>query len=159
MPPSPADKPHIPSRKARASSARLAAVQLLYSAEISGGLDEDAITAFLAQHRGLKSEGLDLVPVDEGLYRRIVRGTRDSRVEVDAIIDGSLAEGRDPSRLELLLRSILRAGVYELMAHGETPAPIIIAEYLHVAEAFYEGREPALVNGILDRAARELREG
>ena len=33
----------------------------------------------------------------------------------------------------------------------------MIKEYVDVADAFFDGREPALVNGFLDHLGRELR--
>ena len=53
--------------------------------------------------------------------------------------------------------TLLRAAVYELTEEGETPARVIITQYLDVAHAFYGGREPGFVNGVLDRLARDLR--
>jgi transcription antitermination protein NusB len=57
----------------------------------------------------------------------------------------------------LLLRVILIAGAWELTRNLETPAPILIAEYVGVANGFYGGPEPGLMNGVLDRLARNAR--
>ena len=61
-------------------------------------------------------------------------------------------------RLEAILRAILRAGAYELLARIDVPARVVISEYLEVAHAFFSGKEPSLVNGVLDRLGRLLRE-
>jgi N utilization substance protein B len=37
------------------------------------------------------------------------------------------------------------------------PVKVIINEYLNVAHAFFEGEEPGVVNGVLDRVARKVR--
>ena len=37
------------------------------------------------------------------------------------------------------------------------PAKVIIDEYLDVAHAFFEGDDPAFVNGLLDRVAHRKR--
>ncbi len=34
---------------------------------------------------------------------------------------------------------------------------VVINEYLDVANAFYDGDEPRLINGVLDKIARDLR--
>ena len=34
---------------------------------------------------------------------------------------------------------------------------MVISEYLDIGHAFYEGKEPGMVNGVLDRLARTLR--
>jgi N utilization substance protein B len=57
----------------------------------------------------------------------------------------------------LLLGAILLAGTWELLRHLELPSQIILAEYVGIATAFYGGVEPGLINGVLDRVARDLR--
>jgi N utilization substance protein B len=39
----------------------------------------------------------------------------------------------------------------------ETHPRIVISEYVDVAHAFFAGREPAMVNGVLDKLARAIR--
>jgi N utilization substance protein B len=56
-----------------------------------------------------------------------------------------------------VLRAILRVGAYELLAREDVPVPVVISEYLDIGHAFYEGKEPGMVNGVLDRLARTLR--
>ena len=60
-------------------------------------------------------------------------------------------------RFEVLLRTILRAGTYELLERVEIPPRVIINEYLEVTHAFYAENEASLVNGILDKLAQKLR--
>ena len=55
------------------------------------------------------------------------------------------------------MRAILRAAAYELIGCPDVPAKVIINEYLNVAHAFFEGEEPGVVNGVLDRVARKVR--
>ena len=62
-------------------------------------------------------------------------------------------------RLEALLRAVLRAGGFELLARPETPAKVVINQYVDVAHAFFGRGEPGFVNGVLDRLAHQLRAG
>ena len=55
------------------------------------------------------------------------------------------------------MRVLLRAGAYELSERPAVPARVVISEYLAVADAFFSAKEPALVNGVLDRIGRALR--
>jgi N utilization substance protein B len=59
--------------------------------------------------------------------------------------------------LEPLLQYILLSASYELMAHSDIDSPIIIADYLDVTHAFFDGGEAKLVNGILDRVKSAFR--
>jgi N utilization substance protein B len=95
--------------------------------------------------------------VDEGLFAELVEGTAARREDIDRGISSALTPDWPLERLEIILRAILRAGVYELLARPQVPAPVIISEYLDIAHAFFAGKEPGLVNGVLDRLARTLR--
>ncbi len=74
----------------------------------------------------------------------------------DDIAD-ALVDGWPLNRLEVVLRCILEAGVYELLARPDVPVRVVIAEYVDLAHAFYAGPEPGMVNGVLDTLARRLR--
>ena len=73
------------------------------------------------------------------------------------ILDGALAAGWPLKRIEAVLRAILRAGAYELMSRRDVPARVVISEYVDVAHSFYGGDEPGMVNGVLDKVARDVR--
>ena len=55
------------------------------------------------------------------------------------------------------MRSILRAGAFELSALKDIPTEIVIDEYVEIAKSFFEGVEPGFVNGALDGIARDER--
>ena len=75
---------------------------------------------------------------------------------IDPKINASLAPGWSLSRLESIMRAMLRAGAYELMFRDDVPAKAVISEYVDVAHAFYDGDQPGFVNGVLDGLARSL---
>ena len=141
----------------RRSAARLAAVQALYQIDIGGGAVDDIIAEFTAHRPGVESDEAPPLKTDPALFAEIARGAVARRDELDALITGALAEGWTMDRLELLLRAVLRAGTFELLARPETPAKVAIDEYVDVAHAFFGEGVPGLVNGVLDRLARELR--
>jgi N utilization substance protein B len=78
------------------------------------------------------------------------------RDALDDMLSAVLDEDWPVERLETLLRIVMRAGVYELSRRPEVPARVVITEYVDLAGAFFGGKEPGLVNGVLDRLAREL---
>jgi N utilization substance protein B len=148
-----------PSAKARRSAARLAAVQALYQIEQSG-TPLDKVIAEFARHRfGEPIEGEAMVEPDAPLFGEIVRGTRLRSEEVDALVSGALDTQFSLARLDVLLRCVMQAGAWELLASLHVPAPIVISEYVNVTRAFFGGKEPAMVNAVLDRIARERRPG
>ena len=141
----------------RRSAARLAAVQALYQIDVAGGAVDDIVAEFAEHRPGVESDEAPPLETDPALFAEIVRGATRRRDDLDALIGGALAEGWTMDRLELLLRAVLRAGAFELLARPETPARVAINEYVDVAHAFFGDGVPGLVNGVLDRLAHELR--
>jgi len=141
------------------SVARLAAVQALYQIDLSATRPETVIAEFLKHRLGREIDGEQYGEADPALFADIVTGTTERRAELDRAISGVLTPDWPLERLETVLRAILRAGAYELLARADVPARVAISEYLDIAHAFYAGKEPGLVNGVLDRLAHVLRPG
>jgi transcription antitermination protein NusB len=137
------------SNRSRRALARLAAVQALYQIDLTVGEPAKVIAEF-RQHRLDKN-------ADRDFFGEIVDGVSARHTEVDGLLTPLLAEGWAMARLETVLRAILRAGAFELLARGDVPARVVIDEYVNVARAFFSDKEPGVVNGILDRLARSLR--
>ena len=139
------------------STARLAAVQALYQMEISGGDVELVITEFAGHRLDEAVDGVNLVKPDRTLFAELVRGAARNRRDLDDMIAAVLVEDWTVERLETLLACILRAGAHELADRPDVPARVVISEYVDLADAFYGDKETGLINGVLDRLARELR--
>jgi len=146
-----------PSAKARRSSARLAAVQALYQIASTGIPVETVIGEFVQHRFESEIDGQRLVSPDPDLFATIVRGVSKRSAELQSMVAGGLDASWSADRLERLLSAILRAGAWELLAHHEVDARIVIAEYVALAHDFFGGKEPAMVNAVLDRLARGLR--
>ena len=139
----------------RRSAARLAAVQALYSMEITGVSAEQAIDEF-RQRQEDEPKGR-LAQPDGDLVTFLVHGATTEGPLLDEMIGHALARDWTVDRLEAVLRAILRAGAFELKARPQTPARVAITEFVDVAHAFYAGPEPKMVNAVLDKVARVLR--
>lgn len=153
----PATERPAPAPGQRRLAARLAAVQALYQIAMTGVSVERVLKEFLNERLKEEVDGLSLAEADRKLFRRLLPGAAAVAEQSDDMLAGALPEEWPLDRLETLLRALLRAAIYELVEEGETPAKVIITQYLDVAHAFYGGREPGFVNGLLDRLARELR--
>lgn len=138
-------------------SARLAAVQALYQMDIAGSEVGDVLAEFEAFRLGKEIDGLEFREADPAWFRDIVTGVVRSQREIDPRVHLALTEDWPLRRIDVTLRAILRAGTWELMARKEVPARVIISEYIDVAKAFFVEDEPRIVNGVLDRLARDLR--
>ena len=147
-------KPHAGRRR---TASRLAAVQALYQIELAGAPVENVIREFISHRLGQEGEGERIGDADPGLFADLVRGAAERQDELDRHIAVALSSDWPLARLEAVLRAILRVGAYELLAREDVPVPVVISEYLDIGHAFYEGKEPGMVNGVLDRLARTLR--
>jgi N utilization substance protein B len=146
-----------PSLGGRRRAARVSAVQALYQMDLSGGAPEDVIAEFVAYRLRGEDAGTAKEPdADIDLFTDLVGGVIARRDDIDRTIGEALDKERKIDRLEILMRSILRAGAYELMARDDIDAALTISEYVAVADAFFNEREPALVNAVLDRIARNI---
>ncbi|GGH17470.1 N utilization substance protein B [Alsobacter metallidurans] len=144
-------------KREKRSAARLAAVQTLYEMELSGKGVLDAVAEYEAHWMGREIEDMEFKPADAGFFREIVSGVVEDQRLVDQKVDAALAKGWPLKRIEAVLRAILRAGAYELIRRQDVPARVAITEYVDVANAFYDGDEAGMVNGVLDTIARDVR--
>jgi N utilization substance protein B len=148
-----APKPDASARRA----ARLAAIQALYQMELTGEDAETVAEEFVTYRFGREPELLALGEPDEAFFGDIVRGVPHRQGEIDAAITKCLASDWRLSRVDSILRAILRAGTYELIARPDVPVRVVIDEYVELSYAFFSGEEPAFVNAALDRLAHRMR--
>ena len=139
------------------SAARLAALQALYQLEMTGNAPADVVEEFIAHRFGHEAEGESPVIHDEAFFADIVHGVLKHQVEIDRSIARSLASGWTLARIDSILRALLRAATYELVARRDVPAKVVIDEYVELARDFFEGDEPGFVNAVLDRLAHRKR--
>ena len=140
-------------------SARLAAVQALYQMDLVQSDAGAVINQFIRHHFGHEVEGSYFDRADEPFFKDIVLGVVREQLDIDPLISRQLAEGWRLSRIDSILRAILRAATYELKDRKDIPFKVIINEYVDIAHAFFGGDEPGVVNGILDAVARAVRSG
>ncbi|MDH3228451.1 MAG: transcription antitermination factor NusB [Alphaproteobacteria bacterium] len=141
----------------RRSAARLAAVQAIYQMEMSGAGPESVLREQAERARDPEADFSMLGEPDPQFLGDLVRGVHDRREDLDRMIGAALSKEWPLARLEAVLRAILRAGAWELLSRPDIDAAVVITEYVRIAEAFFEGGEPKLVNGVLDKLATTLR--
>ena len=141
------------------SQARLAAVQALYQMDLAETDLAAVIEEFKAHRLGSDAENDTAAQADPEHFATLLKGVVRCQREIDPMVDRQLAEGWRLTRIDSIVRAILRAAAFELMELKDVPPRVIISEYIEVAHAFFEGDEPRLVNGVLDSLARKLRPG
>jgi N utilization substance protein B len=145
------------NRASSRSAARLATVQALYQMDMTG-IDLNEVIAEFEVHRlGKEIEGCQYADAEAAFFRDLVKGVVREQLKIDPLIDKQLAEGWRLTRVDSILRAILRAGAYEILKRNDVPARVIISEYVDIAHAFFADEEPKVVNGILDKLGHRAR--
>lgn len=129
------------------SKARRCALQALYQWQMAGQDLGDIESQFVNEQ---DLGGADLSYFSE-LLRSIPRQTTELDEQYRPFLDRAVDE-LDPIEL-----AILRIGAYELMRHPEIPFRVVINEAVELAKTFGADQSHRYINGVLDKAARELR--
>lgn len=142
--------------RAERHAARMAAVQAIYQMELTGS-DAESVAREFCEHRFPELQPEHAGEPDAEFFTDLVRGVPHHQVEIDRAIADDLSESWTLQRIDSILRAILRAGVYELVARKDVPAKVVIDQYLDISHAYFGGEEPAFVNALLDRVAHRKR--
>jgi transcription antitermination protein NusB len=138
-------------------AARLAAVQALYQMDVGGSGVLEVVAEYETYRLGQEIDGDQYLKADPSWFRSIVGGVVRDQLKLDPIVTRALQEGWTLSRLDSTVRAILRAGTFELIERKDVPIAVIVNEYVEIAQAFFEEEEPRLVNAVLDRIAKQVR--
>ena len=138
------------SRSSRARSrARRSAIQALYQWFITDRPMTEIITEF-------ENERSELKKADKSYFQDILNGSE----KYSADINNTLAPLLDRALNELgpVERAILHLGLYELKYQPELPYRVALNEAIELARMFGAEDSYKYINGVLDKAARQLRE-
>ncbi|MCM2292122.1 transcription antitermination factor NusB [Allorhizobium sp. BGMRC 0089] len=139
-------------------AARLAAVQALYQMEISGSGVLEVVAEYEAHRLGQELDGDTYLKADASWFRSLVSGVVRDQTKIDPVIKQALQDDWSLARVDSTVRAILRAGTFELLERKDVPVAVIVTEYVEIAQAFFSEDEPKLVNAVLDRIAKKVRD-
>ncbi|MFK7745971.1 MAG: transcription antitermination factor NusB [Roseobacter sp.] len=144
-------------RRKMKSATRLYAVQALFQMEHSSQTIDDVRREFLDHRFGATMEGQEMLEGDVDLFEVVLDVAVNYQAPIDQTTDKALVAKWPLGRIDPTLRALFRAAGAELQ-NKQTPPKVVITEYVDVARAFFEdGKEPKLVNAVLDHMAREMR--
>ena len=138
-------------------AARILAVQALYQAAVRAEVQvRDIVAEFLGAAQADRLEAIGAKSFDQALFSRLVTGAFGESEQLDDMILGVLSQSWQIERLDPVLHALLRAAAHEL-GQAEIEAPQkLISQYVQIAEGFFEGKEPGLINATLDALGRAL---
>ena len=90
---------------------------------------------------------------NKSYIEKIVKGTLKNQKKIDDLINKNLKNWK-LSRIESLVRAILRISTYELIHENNIPKKVIFNEYIEISKFFFDGEEPSLINAVLDKISK-----
>lgn len=77
--------------------------------------------------------------------------------EIDQLINKYLNEKWRVENLDLIIKAILRVAIAESMKNSKPDTSIITSEYTNLASKFLFSKQIGFVNGVLDKAIKDIR--
>lgn len=121
--------------------ARERALQILFQHDIHGKADVH-LDEFWREYQ-VSDESKEFA-------ERLVQGVLAHKKELDATI-GKYATNWTVSRMPVVDRNILRAGLYELLWLNDVPAKVTMDEAVELAKSFGDHDASKFVNAVLDK--------
>lgn len=128
-------------------AARRLAVQSLYQWQLTGDNPKDILAEF--------KEGRPLGEADLGYFRELLLGVPEHVQAIDHALSPYLDRPLD--RVDPVERAILRLAAYEMMNRLDVPYRVVINEAVDLAKLFGADQGHRFINGVLDKAVRQLR--
>ncbi len=128
--------------------ARHYAMQALYQWKMTGAAINQIEAEFHTDN--------DMSKVDVTYFRELVHGVPKQLSELEEAFTPYL-QGRDLHELDPITLALLRLSTYELKQRLDVPYKVVINEAVALAKKFGAADSHKFINGVLDRAAAELR--
>jgi N utilization substance protein B len=141
------NKPAYNTLAAERRKARHYGMQALYQWHMAGASLSDIEAEFRADY--------DFSHVDLEYFQALLHQVPATVDELDAAIEPLLDRKLD--ELDPIERTLLRMGMYELTHRIDVPYKVVINEEVALAKKFGATDSHKYINGVLDKAARELR--
>ncbi len=126
---------------------RIWAVQFLFQRDFNRGETAAALKDFW---HGKKAN-----PKAREFTEELIRGVEEHIQEIDARIK-QYAEHWDMKRMGGVDRNVMRVALYEMMCRPDIPPVVSINEAVEIAKDLSSLESGKFVNGILDRACKDL---
>ncbi len=127
---------------------RLLAVQFLFQRDFNSGDLEEALGDFWRDRR--------VSAKVRGFTETLIRGVEGRLADLDNRLS-AYAENWDLRRMAAVDRNIMRVALFEMLFCFEIPPVVSINEAVELAKQFNGIESGRFVNGILDRARKDLK--
>ena len=84
------------------------------------------------------------------IIKKVFNGFFEKEIEIEEILKKNLSAHVSYKNLDMILKIILKAAIFEILYMRKIPFRVVINEYLAVTDMYYEAKQKSLVNAVLD---------
>jgi N utilization substance protein B len=84
------------------------------------------------------------------IIKKVFNGFFEKESDLDKILSKHLSSKISFQNLDMILKIILKAAIFEILYMPKIPFKVVVDEYLAVTEMYYDSTQKGLVNAVLD---------
>ena len=84
------------------------------------------------------------------IIKKVFNGFFEKEADLDQILSKNLSSKISFKNLDMILKIILKAAIFEIIYMPKIPFKAVVDEYLAVTEMYYDSSQKGLVNAVLD---------
>ena len=84
------------------------------------------------------------------IIKKVFNGFFEKEADLDQILSKNLSSKISFQNLDMILKIILKAAIFEIIYMPKIPFKVVVDEYLAVTEMYYDSSQKGLVNAVLD---------
>ncbi len=84
------------------------------------------------------------------IIKKVFSGFFEKEIEIEEVLKKNLSANVSYKNLDMILKIILKAAIFEILYMRKIPFRVVINEYLAVTEMYYDAKQKSLVNAVLD---------
>ena len=84
------------------------------------------------------------------IIKKVFSGFFEKEIEIEEVLKKNLSVNVSYKNLDMILKIILKAAIFEILYMRKIPFRVVINEYLAVTEMYYDAKQKSLVNAVLD---------
>lgn len=84
------------------------------------------------------------------IIKKVFNGFFEKEIEIEEVLKKNLSPNVSYKNLDMILKIILKAAIFEILYMRKIPFRVVINEYLSVTNMYYDTKQKSLVNAVLD---------
>ena len=88
------------------------------------------------------------------IIKKVFNGFFEKEADLDQVLSKNLSSKIRFKNLDMILKIILKAAIFEIIYMPKIPFKVVVDEYLAVTEMYYDSSQKGLVNAVLDSVSK-----